>query len=213
MASRSSAARLRPGPCARSGDPALTSLPAGSYSHLRMSPPGSGKVCSGKDGLHPMKKHWFVAVACALALWAGTSRAQSSYLLRPALDTPSSDAGGRSLLGLFSSDRIHISNETSFSVLSGAGGSLSQGLNVTRLTYRDSHSPLSLSVGLGNRFLSSGSYFGYASKPGFFLHDLSLQYQAGGHSILTIQFQQVPGTRSPAYGNPAGFDELNSFVH
>ena len=158
-------------------------------------------------------KMWLSAAAVAVVLGAAPAWAQDSYLTQPSdlFEHPSNSlsttGGGHSLFGLLGSSNFHISNETSFSVTSGSSGSLSQGLNVTRLSYL-SGSPLSLSVGLGNLFMSSGSYLGYSAKPGFFLHDLSARYQLGEHSLISIQYQQAPGTyaRPGLYGY--GYDSV-----
>ena len=141
----------------------------------------------------------------ASLLAAGTAYAQDSYLTRSGdmFERPSNSISGApglgSLFGMLHSQNFRISNETSFSVFSGSGGSLSQGLNVTHLTYQ-SDSPLSMSVGLGSLFMSSGSYLGYSAKPGFYLHDLGVNYKVGEHSLITIQYQQAPPGRYSPYG-------------
>lgn len=149
-----------------------------------------------------MRKCWLMALAAGL-LAAGAAQAQDSYLTRSGdmFARPSNAISGApgvgSLFGMLNSQNLKLSNETSFSVFSGPGGSLSQGLNVTRLTYQGG-SPLSMSVGLGSLFMSSGSYLGYSAKPGFYLHDLGLKYKVGEHSLITFQYQQVqPGRYSP----------------
>ena len=55
-------------------------------------------------------------------------------------------------------------------------------------------------VGLGSLFMSSGSYLGYSAKPGFYLHDLGVNYKVGEHSLITIQYQQAPPGRYSPYG-------------
>ena len=144
-------------------------------------------------------KRWLVILA-VLALSAAVAHAQDSYLSRSGLDmfggsTERGSAGGgsHSMLGLLGSGHLKITNEASFSVFSGAGGSLTQGLNVTRLSYQ-AGGPLSLSVGMGTLFMSSGSFYGYSANPGIYLHDVSARYQVGDHSIITFQYQRAPGT-------------------
>ncbi|MBI5837372.1 MAG: hypothetical protein HZB25_09010 [Candidatus Eisenbacteria bacterium] len=156
-----------------------------------------------------------LAILVVLAACATTARAEDTYLSRSGLDmfgrsseqgSPAgySGSGSRSLLGALDPSRFKITNETTFSVMSGGGGTLSQGLNVTRLNYRAS-GPLTMSVGVGNLFMSSGSYFGYSAKPGLFLHDVNLSYKAGEHSLITIQYQRMPGTWNPRY-TPLGYE-------
>jgi hypothetical protein len=151
-------------------------------------------------------KRWLVILA-VLALSAAVAQAQDSYLTRSGLDMygnstgPGASAGGsRSLLGLLGSGNLKISNEATFSVLSGAGGSLSQGLNVTRLSYQ-AGGPLSMSVGVGTLFMSSGSYMGYSASPGLYLHDINLRYQTSEHSAITFQYQRMPGTWDRRYAS------------
>ncbi|HVP38598.1 MAG TPA: hypothetical protein VMS93_05370 [Candidatus Saccharimonadales bacterium] len=159
-----------------------------------------------------------LAVLAILALAAGAALAQDTYLSRSGLDMygqPSGSVpsgGSHPLLGFLNTSNLKISNETSFSVLSGGGSSLSQGLNVTHLTYQQGNSPLSLSVGLGNLFMSSGSYLGYSAKPGFFLHDMTLRYQPSQHSIITFQYQRMPGTWNPNYRYLPGYDP-NAYLY
>jgi hypothetical protein len=159
----------------------------------------------------------------ALGVWAAGAGAQETYLSGSGLgmsgrpsgslgpNASASSSGG--LFGnLLKSNRFHINNETSFSVVSGAGGSLSQGLNITRLSF-DARSNLSLTAGVGSLFMSGGSYNGYSAKPGIFLHDLSLNYHPSEHSLIRFQFQQAPGGRANPYyfGSGYGFDDFSSF--
>ena len=158
-----------------------------------------------------------LAALVVLGMWAGVAGAQETLLSNsaPPLSggTDNGEYSGHSLFGVVNSDRFHISNEASFSVFSGAGGTLSQGLNVTRLSYNPS-SPLTLSVGLGNLFMSSGSYLGYTATPGLFLHDFSLNYNMGGHSLFTIRFEQSPGYRMRTSPNGGfGSTDFTAFPH
>ena len=151
-------------------------------------------------------KRWLVILA-VLALSAAVAHAQDSYLTRSGLDmygnttgAAGSAGGSHSLLGLLGSGNLRITNEATFSVTSGAGGSLSQGLNVTRLSYQ-AGGPLSMSVGVGELFMSSGSYMGYSASPGLYLHDINLRYQTGEHSAITFQYQRMPGTWDRRYAS------------
>jgi hypothetical protein len=157
-------------------------------------------------------KSWLVILA-ALTLCAGAAHAQDSYLTQSGLNMygRSSGSGGaafgsgggsgsHSLLGILGSGNLKITNEASFSVTSGAGGSLTQGLNVTRLSYA-AGGPLSMSVGVGSLFMSSGSYMGYSANPGIYLHDVNVRYQTGEHSAISFQFQRMPGTWDRRYAS------------
>ncbi len=166
-------------------------------------------------------------VCTALLLGAPVVGAQET-VLRPAglemygrsgsMPSVAGPAGG--LLSFLQSPNFKLSNQTSFSVLSGSGGSLSQGVNVTRLTYANG-GPMQMSVGLGTRFFSSGSVNGFqAPGRGVYLNDFRMQVRPGEHSLITVQYQSAPslnfaptrdgfgyGMRSVGFGyetNPAG---------
>jgi hypothetical protein len=102
-----------------------------------------------------------------------------------------------SLGSWFDPSRLHFSN--TISVGSGWGGSGTNALNVTSLSYQF-RSPLTMNVSVGNSF-GPGSASRTSS---FFLEGLDLTYHPSANSVFQIQYRDMRSPLQYGYSGLAG---------
>jgi hypothetical protein len=108
-------------------------------------------------------------------------------------------APSSSLLGLFSSDRFHMTHSVSMSYLSlgGRGAGMGMYTNSMELTIAD---PLRFSADVSYLFSPKGSsLFGGNQLSTFFVQRAQLDYRPSDDVLISLQYRQIP---YDAYLNP-----------
>jgi hypothetical protein len=148
------------------------------------------------------KPSTFAVLALFAALVAMPVHADSSAPLSPAAsfspEVPISAFAGQA--SWFDPSRLHFS--TTVSVGSGWGGSGTNALQVTRMSYQFGGN-LAMSVGVGNTFGGGAARPGFGGGSGlansFFLEGFNIAYRPSSMFQINIQYQDI---RSPLQYSP-----------